>query len=86
MGQNLPDISAEIEKIAAKPRILASATVDMVKTGPMPTWDVSVWGREPFDHRRNYTIKRKTDTEAAQEGIRQFVEEMENLWEAQNEE
>jgi hypothetical protein len=40
---------------------------------------VTVWGLPPHDHRRVYTLQRKTDTLAAQEGIRLFVEEMQNL-------
>ena len=60
-------------------RVKASALVDMVKFGSQPTWDVTVWGEEPHNHRRTYTIKAKTDNEAAFEGIRLFVEEMENL-------
>ena len=60
-------------------QVKASATVEMVKFGNPPTWEVSVWGEEPYDHRRSYTIKTKTDNDAAFEGIRLFVEEMENL-------
>lgn len=60
-------------------RILASATVDQVLNGPEPTWIVEVNGQPPHDRRRTYTLKMKTDTLAAQEGIRQFVEEMEAL-------
>lgn len=63
-------------------RILATATVDMIKTGPEPTWEVEVWGEAPFDRRRTYTLKAKTDNLAAQEGIELFVEEMECLRDA----
>ena len=59
--------------------VLANATVDMIKAGPVPTWEVHVWGEEPHDHRRDYLIQAKTDNDAAFEGIRQFVEEMQNL-------
>jgi len=45
-------------------------------------WEVTVWGEPPFDSIRIYTLEKKTDTLAAQEGIRQFVEEMENLSES----
>jgi hypothetical protein len=60
--------------------VLANATVEMVKAGPTPTWDVHVWGEEPHDHRRAYLIKAKDDTSAAFEGIRLFVEEMTDLY------
>ena len=60
-------------------RVLASATVDLIEDGPVPTWEVEVWGQPPHDHRRTYTLQYKTDNLAAQEGIRLFVEEMENL-------
>ena len=60
-------------------RVLASAIVDKIDNGSVPIWEVQVWGQPPFDHRRTYTLQAKTDTLAAQEGIRLFVEEMENL-------
>jgi hypothetical protein len=60
-------------------RVLASATVDKIDEGTVPIWEVNVWGEPPHDHRRTYTLQAKTDTLAAQEGIRLFVEEMENL-------
>jgi hypothetical protein len=59
--------------------VRASAIVDKIDNGPVPTWEVNVWGEPPHDHRRTYTLQVKTDTLAAQEGIRLFVEEMENL-------
>ena len=65
------DLSAE--------RILAHATVDLLEDGPLPLWEVVVWGEPPFEHRRLYTLEGKTDNNAAQEGIRLFVEEMSNL-------
>lgn len=61
------------------PRVKCSATVDKVDDGPVPMWEVQVWGEPPHDHRRTYTLQAKTDTLAAQEGLRLFVEEMENL-------
>jgi hypothetical protein len=61
------------------PSVRASAIVDKIDSGPVPTWEVTVWGEPPHDHRRTYTLQVKTDTLAAQEGIRLFVEEMENL-------
>ena len=60
-------------------RVLASAIVDQIENGPVPLWSVEVWGQPPHHHRRTYTLKAKTDNLAAQEGIRLFVEEMENL-------
>jgi hypothetical protein len=48
--------------------------------------EVKVWGEKPFDHERIYTIKAKDDNSAAQEGLRLFVEEMENLRDAVTEE
>ena len=60
-------------------RVLASAIVDLLEDGPDPVWSVEVWGEPPFSYRRTYTIEAKTDNNAAQEGINQFVEEMENL-------
>lgn len=59
--------------------VLASAIVDQIENGPMPTWSVEVWGQPPHSSRRTYTLQAKTDNLAAQEGIRLFVEEMENL-------
>lgn len=60
-------------------RVLANAIVDKIENGPVPLWEVKVWGQPPHDHSRTYTLKAKTDNFAAQEGIRLFVEEMENL-------
>lgn len=63
-------------------RVLASAVVDAIKE-PTPftigNFKVEVWGQEPFDYVRVYEILAKSDTVAAQEGIRRFVTEMEKL-------
>ena len=59
--------------------VRASASVDMVKFGTPPTWEVTVWGEEPHDCRRTYIITAKSDNEAAFEGISQFIDEMQNL-------
>lgn len=64
-------------------RVLASATVDMLRSGPFPLWEVTVTG-ENADHVRTYQIDAKTDDKAAQEGIERFTEEMENLMGAAN--
>ena len=62
-------------------RILANAAVD-VKREPTPKvlgqFSVEVWGQEPHDFVRHYEIQAKSDTIAAQEGLRRFVEEMEH--------
>ena len=60
-------------------RVRCSATVEKIDDGPVPMWEVQVWGEPPHDHRRTYTLQAKTDNLAAQEGLRLFVEEMENL-------
>lgn len=59
------------------PMVRANAIVDQIKGGPVPIWEVMVWGELPFDARRTYKLKYRTEKEAAQEGIRLFVEEME---------
>ena len=68
--------------MSEKDRILATATVDLLEDGPLPIWEVTVTGEPPFGRQRIYTLEQKTDTLAAQEGIRQFVEEMEALRDA----
>ena len=55
-------------------RVLANAFVDKIKRNQ---WLVEVWGKAPYDFTRRYEIKAKSDTLAAQEGIRRFVAEME---------
>lgn len=60
-------------------RVLASATLEQIKPSPNPLWEVTVTGEPPHDHRRIYTLGGKSDNEAAMEGIRQFVAEMECL-------
>ena len=54
--------------------IKANAIIDNVKGNQ---WLVTVWGQAPYDFTRRYEIKAKSDTLAAQEGIRRFVAEME---------
>lgn len=63
-------------------RVLANAIVDVIREpGPvgMGMFKVEVWGKEPHDYVRHYDIAAKSDTMAAQEGIRRFVEEIEQL-------
>ena len=66
-------------------QIKASCTVDPLEDAPCRLWEVIVWGEPPFKHVRNYTLEAKTDNNAAQEGLRLFVEEMENLRDAASE-
>lgn len=64
------------------PQVLASATVDVLKPATpvrIGNFRVEVWGHEPYDYVRTYEIMAKSDTVAAQEGIRRFVNEMEKL-------
>jgi hypothetical protein len=75
----------------SKDKILAQATVELIEehvhgpSSPISAWEVTVFGGPKGgrqDYRRIYTIEAKTDNNAAQEGIRLFVEEMENLRDA----
>ena len=60
-------------------QIKANATVDKIKDGPMPTWEVIVTGLPPYDRTRTYTLVKKSDKDAAFAGIDLFCEEMLNL-------
>ena len=63
-------------------QVLASAVVDILKPATpigLGSFRVEVWGKEPYDYTRVYEIQAKSDTLAAQEGIRRFVAEMEEL-------
>lgn len=68
-------------------RVLAQATVDDLSNGHGPRWRVTVDGAEEGpefrlrQQRRVYELAQETDTLAAQEGIRLFVEELEALTE-----
>ena len=55
-------------------RVLCRAHVDKVDENQ---WLVEVFGLAPHDYTRRYEIAAKSDTLAAQEGIRRFVAEME---------
>jgi hypothetical protein len=69
------------------PRVLANAVVDVIKPNTPKTignFRVEVWGIAPNDYVRTYEIMAQSDTMAAQEGIRRFVDEVEAL--APNEE
>lgn len=63
-------------------RVLCNAIVDVeqppAKDGKgLGRYRVEVWGREPHDYVRIYQIQAASDTIAAQEGLRRFVDEME---------
>lgn len=63
-------------------QVLASAIVDVIRPSTpqrIGSFRVEVWGKEPYDYVRIYEIMAKSDTIAAQEGIRRFVAEMEQL-------
>ena len=60
--------------------IQASAVVDVITPNTpkrIGNFRVEVWGQTPYDFVRHYEIMAQSDTIAAQEGIRRFVEEME---------
>lgn len=62
--------------------ILANAIVDVERDPTdrsLGAYRVEVWGREPHDYVRVYTIEAKSDTLAAQEGLRRFDEEISAL-------
>jgi predicted TIM-barrel fold metal-dependent hydrolase len=61
--------------------VKAKAVVDLLResaTKGENLYRVEAWGESPHDFVRIYTVDAKSDTLAAQEGIRRFVEEMEN--------
>lgn len=60
-------------------RILCNATAEMLRFGSVPLWSIEVTGVHPHGWRRVYEIEAASDTIAAQEGIRRFVEEAEIL-------
>lgn len=57
-------------------RISAYAVAEILRPG---LWSVDAWGDPPYARNRSYVIDAANINEAAQEGIRRFVEEMENL-------
>ena len=64
-------------------QVLANAVVDVIKPATpvsIGRFAVEVWGKEPNDYVRVYEIMAKSDTIAAQEGIRRFVAEVEALF------
>ena len=58
--------------------VLASAIVDPLVAGPIPTWSVTVWGKPPHDIERVYTVTALSDDAAAHEGLALFTAEMQN--------
>jgi hypothetical protein len=59
--------------------IPCNATVDVDKEPTLISlgrYRVEVWGREPNDYVRVYTINAASDTIAAQEGLSRFDEEI----------
>ena len=59
--------------------IPCSAIVDVIREPTvigMGSFRVEVWGKEPHDYVRVYTINAASDTLAAQEGLRRFSEEI----------
>ena len=63
-------------------RILAKCTVDVdYPAAPLRLgkYRVEVWGEKPHDYVRVYTLQARSDTLAAQEGLRLFVEDIERL-------
>lgn len=63
-------------------QVLANAIVDVIRPASprgLGAFSVEVWGKAPYDYTRHYEIQAKSDTLAAQEGIRRFVEEMDAL-------
>jgi hypothetical protein len=63
-------------------QVLANAVVDVITPSTpvrIGNFRVEVWGQPPYDYVRTYEIMAKSDTMAAQEGIRNFVAEMEAM-------
>jgi len=63
-------------------QVLANAIVDIIKPSTpiaLGSFKVEVWGVAPYDYVRHYEIQARNDTLAAQEGIRRFTTEMENM-------
>lgn len=60
--------------------VLAQATVDELEPNrPVPLWSVHCWTQPPMPITRTYDIEARTDTLAAQEGIRRIVDEAASL-------
>lgn len=62
--------------------ILCSAIVDVIRPSSprgLGTFRVEVWGQEPHDYVRCYTIQAKNDNSAAQQGLARFQQEISEL-------
>ena len=57
--------------------IKAWATVD--ETDLKNVWKVDVYGKEPHNYHKVYTIRAKSDNDAAHEGLRRFVEQIDTF-------
>ena len=57
-------------------RILCQATVDPPLNGS-DGWRITVWEMPDYVQTRNYTIAAPNEADAAQEGLRRFVAELE---------
>lgn len=63
-------------------QISCSATVDVIRPSSpkgLGTFRVDVWGREPHDYVRQYTLTARNDNQAAQMGLQKFQEEIAEL-------
>ena len=61
--------------------VLASAIVDEIRASTpdeQGLFSVKVWGQSPHDETRIYEIPATCESSAAQQGISQFVREMED--------
>ena len=68
--------------------IYCSATVDVIDAPPahgqgLGKFTVTVYGREPHDYVRIYTIQGRDDNSAAREGLDRFVADIGRLLEEQ---
>lgn len=60
-------------------RVCASAVLDLVQEVPEKKWEVTVTGVAPYDYVKVYTLAADTDNAAAQEGLRQFVLDVQKM-------
>lgn len=66
--------------------IYANAIVDVINEPDgvkLGLYRVEVWGREPHDYTRVYSISAKDDNMAAREGLDAFVKEISELLDSQ---
>lgn len=60
-------------------RVNASCIVDLIQEVPEKKWEVTVTGVTPYDCTKVYTLAADTDNAAAQEGLRQFVLDVQKM-------